>query len=52
MLTIAIFWFASFVLTQTVVIILPFTINEQWRIQVDQAARPFQFIHYDPIIQR
>lgn len=24
----------------------------QWRIQVDQAARPFQFIHYDPIIQR
>jgi vesicle transport protein SEC22 len=24
----------------------------QWRMQVDQAARPFQFIHYDPIIQR
>ena len=24
----------------------------QWRIQVDQASRPFQFIHYDPIIQR
>jgi vesicle transport protein SEC22 len=24
----------------------------QWRNQVDQAARPFQFIHYDPIIQR
>lgn len=24
----------------------------QWRETVDQAARPFQFIHYDPIIQR
>lgn len=23
-----------------------------WRANVDQAARPFQFIHYDPIIQR
>jgi len=26
--------------------------NVQWRLQVDQAARPFQFIHYDPVIQR
>ena len=25
---------------------------QQWRLQVDQAARPFQFIHYDPVIQR
>lgn len=25
---------------------------DQWRTNVDQAARPFQFIHYDPIIQR
>lgn len=24
----------------------------QWRTTVDQAARPFQFIHYDPLIQR
>jgi vesicle transport protein SEC22 len=24
----------------------------QWHANVDQAARPFQFIHYDPIIQR
>ena len=24
----------------------------QWRSQVDQTARPFRFIHYDPIIQR
>lgn len=24
----------------------------QWRIVVDQTARPFHFIHYDPIIQR
>lgn len=24
----------------------------QWRRQVDQAARPFAFIHYDPVIQR
>jgi vesicle transport protein SEC22 len=23
-----------------------------WRTTVDQAARPFQFIHYDPVIQR
>ncbi|KAL7569969.1 hypothetical protein ACA910_021918 [Epithemia clementina (nom. ined.)] len=23
-----------------------------WRDKVDQAARPFQFIHYDPLIQR
>mmetsp|Transcript_15906 Transcript_15906/g.20780 ORF Transcript_15906/g.20780 Transcript_15906/m.20780 type:complete len:226 (+) Transcript_15906:105-782(+) len=23
-----------------------------WRDKVDQAARPFQFIHYDPVIQR
>jgi vesicle transport protein SEC22 len=28
------------------------TLSFQWRLQVDQAARPFQFIHYDPIIQR
>ena len=26
--------------------------KKKWRIQVDQASRPFQFIHYDPIIQR
>ena len=26
--------------------------NVLWRDKVDQAARPFQFIHYDPIIQR
>ena len=24
----------------------------QWRRTVDQAARPFAFIHYDPVIQR
>jgi vesicle transport protein SEC22 len=24
----------------------------QWRTKVDQAARPFAFIHYDPVIQR
>lgn len=24
----------------------------QWRAEVDQTARPFRFIHYDPIIQR
>ena len=24
----------------------------QWRRMVDQAARPFAFIHYDPVIQR
>jgi vesicle transport protein SEC22 len=30
----------------------PSTTRAQWRMQVDQAARPFQFIHYDPIIQR
>ena len=24
----------------------------QWRSQVDTAARPFRFIHYDPLIQR
>lgn len=29
-----------------------FLLFSQWRLQVDQAARPFQFIHYDPIIQR
>jgi vesicle transport protein SEC22 len=26
--------------------------STQWHTKVDQAARPFQFIHYDPIIQR
>jgi vesicle transport protein SEC22 len=31
---------------------LPLLLSTQWRLQVDQAARPFQFIHYDPIIQR
>jgi len=25
---------------------------DDWRSQVDRAARPFQFIHYDPLIQR
>lgn len=24
----------------------------QWRTKVDQAARPFEFIRYDPIVQR
>jgi vesicle transport protein SEC22 len=24
----------------------------QWRSEVDQTARPFRFIHYDPVIQR
>ena len=24
----------------------------QWRTQVDTTARPFRFIHYDPVIQR
>ena len=24
----------------------------QWRTEVDQTARPFRFIHYDPIVQR
>jgi vesicle transport protein SEC22 len=24
----------------------------QWREQVDQASRPFQFIRYDPVVQR
>jgi vesicle transport protein SEC22 len=24
----------------------------KWRVEVDQTARPFRFIHYDPIIQR
>jgi vesicle transport protein SEC22 len=24
----------------------------QWRSQVDRSARPFQYIHYDPLIQR
>ena len=26
--------------------------GNEWRSQVDRAARPFQFIHYDPLIQR
>lgn len=26
--------------------------GSEWRSQVDRAARPFQFIHYDPLIQR
>mmetsp|Transcript_13988 Transcript_13988/g.20663 ORF Transcript_13988/g.20663 Transcript_13988/m.20663 type:complete len:225 (-) Transcript_13988:58-732(-) len=26
--------------------------QNDWRTQVDQTARPFRFIHYDPIIQR
>lgn len=26
--------------------------ESEWRSQVDRAARPFQFIHYDPLIQR
>ena len=38
-----------FVCSCAVLLILLF---QQWRLQVDQAARPFQFIHYDPIIQR
>ena len=24
----------------------------QWRTEVDQTARPFRFIHYDPIVQK
>lgn len=26
--------------------------DNQWRTEVDQTARPFRFIHYDPLIQR
>jgi vesicle transport protein SEC22 len=26
--------------------------SHQWRNEVDQTARPFRFIHYDPIIQK
>jgi vesicle transport protein SEC22 len=26
--------------------------GNDWRSQVDKAARPFQYIHYDPMIQR
>jgi vesicle transport protein SEC22 len=26
--------------------------TRQWRTQVDTTARPFRFIHYDPVIQR
>ena len=26
--------------------------GSNWRVEVDQTARPFRFIHYDPIIQR
>ena len=29
-----------------------FPIVAQWRTEVDQTARPFRFIHYDPIVQR
>jgi vesicle transport protein SEC22 len=29
-----------------------FSYRYKWRIVVSQAARPFQFIHYDPIIQK
>jgi vesicle transport protein SEC22 len=32
--------------------ILPFQNNNQWRTEVDQTARPFRFINYDPIIQK
>lgn len=34
--------------------VFSFTIRTrwQWRRVVDQAARPFAFIHYDPVIQR
>ena len=28
------------------------SLSRQWRRAVDQAARPFAFIHYDPVIQR
>jgi vesicle transport protein SEC22 len=38
--------------TITLIIILTNIITLQWRVHVDQAARPFQFIHYDPVIQR
>jgi vesicle transport protein SEC22 len=34
------------------IIVFVLSISLQWRETVDQAARPFQFIHYDPIIQR
>merc|ERR1712183_795055 len=26
--------------------------DNKWRSEVDQTARPFRFIHYDPILQR
>ena len=26
--------------------------GNNWRSEIDQTARPFRFIHYDPIIQR
>jgi vesicle transport protein SEC22 len=26
--------------------------KQKWRSEVDQTARPFRFIHYDPIVQR
>merc|ERR1712232_321550 len=26
--------------------------QNEWRAEVDQTARPFRFIHYDPIVQR
>ena len=29
-----------------------FLFNLKWRNEVDQTARPFRFIHYDPLIQR
>jgi vesicle transport protein SEC22 len=34
------------------IVVFVLFLSPQWRDIVDQAARPFQFIHYDPIIQR
>ena len=33
-------------------LVLTLAFSRQWRRAVDQAARPFAFIHYDPVIQR
>lgn len=38
-------------LTHFILLISLFSVPK-WRSQVDQAVRPFQFIRYDPVIQR
>lgn len=40
------------VILSFVCVSLSHTLSLQWRNEVDQASRPFQFIRYDPIIQR